>query len=217
MSVLQPLVGKLTFESEGAEGGPFHSRVLHVPSGVSGLTIGRGYDLKMKSAVRVQQDLVAAGLRPQDAALLSRACGLAGPAAKAFITSNRLDKFEITQQQQVKLFEIVYKIEEAETMRLCTKPDVVAKYGKCNWTLLDSAIKQILVDLKFRGDYTGDTRKFLQRHVVANDTTGFLAELSTRSNWLRLRVPQDRFQRRIAFFRTHAVFKPQAQAVGAKP
>ena len=208
MSALQPVIGKVTFESEGAEGGPFHSRILHVPSPTSGLTIGRGYDMKMKGAVKISRDLMAAGITQKDAAQLSKAAGLSGAAAKAFIIAHKLEKYEITQQQQVKLFDISYKEEEAETKRLCVKADVEAKYGKCNWLTLDSAIKQILVDLKFRGDYTGGTRKFLQKHVVANDTREFLKALSDRSNWLLLRVPQDRFQRRVSFFRANAVIKP---------
>lgn len=208
MSALQPVVGRVTFESEGAEGGFFHSRTLHVPSATSGLTIGRGYDMKLKNAVKINRDLMAAGLSQKDAVLLSKAAGLSGPSAKSFITTHKLEKFEITQQAQVKLFEISYKEEEAETKRLCTKADVEAKYGKCNWVALDSAIKQILVDLKFRGDYTGGTRKILQKHVAANDTKEFLKALSDRSNWLTLRVPQYRFQRRVTFFRTNAVIKP---------
>ncbi|MFK5949485.1 MAG: hypothetical protein QM500_12035 [Methylococcales bacterium] len=141
MSALQPLVGKVTFESEGAEGGPYHSRKLHVPSLTSGLTIGRGYDMKTKSALKINQDLISAGLAKNDVALLSKASGLFGATAKAFIVTHKLRAFEITQQAQVKLFSISYKEEEAETIRLCTKLDVEAKYGKCNWMTLNSTIK----------------------------------------------------------------------------
>lgn len=208
MSALQPLIGKVTFESEGAEKGPYHSRILHVPSPTSGLTLGRGYDMKMKNKFKINQDLIKAGLKVADAQKLSDASGLSGSTAKAFIKTQKLENFEITQQQQVNLFNISYKEEEAETKRLCTKVDVISKYGKCDWAKLDSAIKQILVDLKFRGDYTGSTRKFLQKHVVANDTKGFLKVLSDRSKWISQRVPSDRFQRRITFFRANSIIKP---------
>lgn len=201
MSALQPFIGKITFESEGAEKGPYHSRILHVPNSTSGLTIGRGYDMRMKKSFKIQQDLIKSGVKLDDAKLLAKASGLYGSSAKLFITSNNLEKYEITQQQQVNLFNISYAEEEAETKRLCTKADVVAKYGKCDWDNLDSAIKEILVDLKFRGDYTGSTRKFLQKYVVNNDTKGFLLILSDKSKWARQRVPSDRFQRRIAFFK----------------
>ncbi len=208
MSALQPLIGKVTFESEGAEKGPYHSRILHVPSPTSGLTLGRGYDMKMKNKFKIKQDLIKAGLKVADAQKLSDTSGLSGNTAKAFIKTQKLEKFEITQQQQVNLFNISYKEEEAETKRLCTKVDVTSKYGKCDWAKLDSAIKQILVDLKFRGDYTGSTRKFLQKHVAANDTKGFLKALSDRSKWISQRVPSDRFQRRITFFRANTIIKP---------
>jgi len=208
MSALQPLVGIVTFESEGAEGGPYHSRTLHVPSAISGLTIGRGYDMKTKAAIKISKELVSAGITQKDATLLAKAAGLSGQMAKNFIKTHQLEKFEITQQQQVKLFQISYKEEEGETKRLCMKPDVVAKYGSCNWQALSPAIIQILVDLKFRGDYTGSTRSFLQKHVSANDTKEFLKELSDKSNWLMQRVPADRFQRRVNFFKANAIIKP---------
>ena len=41
----EPKEGKVTFNSEGTEGGFFHSRKLHVPTASSGLTLGRGYDM----------------------------------------------------------------------------------------------------------------------------------------------------------------------------
>lgn len=208
MSALQPPFGKVTFESEGTEKGPFHSRILHVPSTSSGLTIGRGYDMKMKTAIQIQQDLIKAGVKVVDAKLLAKASGLTGPSAKLFISSNKLSTFEISQQQQVNLFQISYLEEELETKRICTKPDVVAKYGKCEWTKLDSALKEILIDLKFRGDYTGKTRKFLQKHVANNDTKGFLSVLANPHYWISQRVPTDRFQRRVRYFKSNAVFKP---------
>jgi len=207
MIALQPLKGKITFESEGAEGGPYHSRVLHVPTASSGLTIGRGYDMKLRLSVKISKDLNATGLAQKEADFLAKAAGLAGQSAKDFIKKNKLEKFEITQQQQVKLFNITYAEEEQETKRLCTNADVTAKYGRCNWQTLDSAIKQVLVDLKFRGDYTGGVRKFLQKHVVANDTKEFLKALSDKSNWMMQRVPADRFQRRVTFFKANAVIK----------
>ena len=81
MGALQPKTGKLTFDAEGSEGGQFHSRKLHVPSMVSGLTIGRGYDMKKKSPAKIIQDLTAAGIDKKDAAILSKASGLSGQSA----------------------------------------------------------------------------------------------------------------------------------------
>lgn len=73
--VVQPAAGKITFDAEGQEGGRFHSRELHVPSGSSGVTIGRGYDMSQKSAFRIKRDLMAAGVSKEDAEKLSGAHG----------------------------------------------------------------------------------------------------------------------------------------------
>jgi len=40
-----PAKGKVTWNSEGREGGKYHSRKLLVPNNSSGLTLGRGYDM----------------------------------------------------------------------------------------------------------------------------------------------------------------------------
>ncbi len=209
MGVIAPKLGKVTFESEGAEKGPYHSRILHVPSPTSGLTIGRGYDMKFKGKLEIKQDLMVAGVKLAEAEQLSKASGLFGQSAKAFIKSQKLEKYEISLPQQLKLFEITYKKEEAETKRLCTKADVTAKYGTCNWQVLDPAMKQILVDLKFRGDYTGRIRQVLQKHIVANDTKAFLSVISDRTAWLQQRVPSDRFQRRVTFLKANTIIKPK--------
>ena len=72
----EPSVGRLTFEAEGQEGGPFHSRRFHVPSSGSGLTIGRSYDMKLRSKSDVRDDLIMARLDAAKAVLISQAAGL---------------------------------------------------------------------------------------------------------------------------------------------
>jgi hypothetical protein len=128
---------------------------------------------------------------------------LYGSQAKNFISSNSLVHFEISQDQQVKLFLISYLEEEAEAKRLCSKPDVTKKYGDCNWDKLDPRLKAVVIDLKFRGDYTGRTRKFLQQYIVQNDLSGFRKVIANEANWTEQRVPIDRFQRRISYLDRH--------------
>jgi hypothetical protein len=70
-------------------------------------------------------------------------------------------------------------------------------YGECDWDKLDSTIKQVAVDLKFRGDYTGSTRKFVQKPIADNDFDAFKKVLVDESNWSK--VPKDRFRRRKEF------------------
>jgi hypothetical protein len=210
-AVVNPKVGQLTFDAEGQEGGRYASRYLHVPSDSSGLTIGRGYDMKKKSGSQILADLVSAGLTQEDANKLTPAARLSGALARTFVEKNSLQDFSITPTQQARLFELSYAVEAAETQRIATKEDVTAKYGACDWAKLDPAIKAVLIDLKFRGDYTPTSRTLIQKHVAANDLAAFAKAMSQRSSWAG--VPQDRFQRRVAFLKTAtATLKTTVQA-----
>ncbi len=192
-----PAFGRLTFDAEGQEGGPFHSRCLHVPSEGSGLTLGRGYDMKRRSKAEVRDDLLAAGVAPQAAQLISQAAGLSGAEAEEFVAENDLEDFEISLAGQVSLFEATYRELAADTRRLATKPDVTRRFGATDWEGLDPAIRELLIDLRFRGDYTPASRRFLQPHVAANDLAGLSLEIADRERWST--VPEDRFERRRRF------------------
>ena len=78
------------FDSEGLEnpGGRFHSRVPHLPPGASGVTIGRGYDMKSRSKQSVIRDLKNTGMSESDAKRLAEGVGLTGQAAKKFIKAS---------------------------------------------------------------------------------------------------------------------------------
>ena len=93
--------GQLTFDAEGMElpGNRFHSRVLHVPSSSSGATIGRGYDMLMRSSHEIQEDLMAAGLAEQNASQFSRLAGMQGSSAEIFIDTHDLDQLTISPSQ----------------------------------------------------------------------------------------------------------------------
>lgn len=193
----KPDVGRLTFDAEGQEGGIYHSRRLHVPSAASGLTIGRGYDMKHRTKTEIRDDLIDAGVASADAALISQAATLTGDTAEEFIAENDLEAFEISPDAQLQLFEVVYEELAADARRLATKADVTQVYGATDWPALDPTIKDTLIDLRFRGDYTPTSRRFLQVHVANNDLPNFAAEIGERENWPN--VPADRYNRRRAF------------------
>lgn len=184
--------GQLTFDAEGTEGGAYHSRIAHVPGDSSGVTIGRGYDMKTKDAPKIKKDLKAAKLADTDAEAFSKAAGLKGDAARNFIKDNKL--IEITKLQQKDLFKISFSEEAAEVKRICEKADVVATYGATDWDNLNAVIKDVLVDLKFRGDYTPESRKLIQKFVAQDDFDNFKRVLQDKNNWAN--VPKDRFERR---------------------
>lgn len=52
----------MTFDAEGQEGGAYHSRKPHVPDSNSGLTIGRGYDIKQKTEAKITRDFTDCGI-----------------------------------------------------------------------------------------------------------------------------------------------------------
>lgn len=198
-SAITPSVGLVTWYAEGTEGGPFHSRKCSVPSNSSGLTIGRGYDMKERRPDGILQDLMDAQVTLASGTILSNAAGLYGDDARAFIVENELHDFEISKVGQKKLFVKTYLQLKADVQRICKKADVVAKYGKCNWPTLNPAIVDILVDLRFRGDFTGAARGRLQKFVVANDLAGFAHVMLDPAYWAQ--VPKDRFDRRASFLK----------------
>lgn len=192
-TVPTPSRGLLTFEAEGTEGGPYHSRKPHVPSTSSGVTIGRGYDMKERSGSGIVAHLQQAGLSATDAEKFRNAAGKSGQGAKDFIKNNALTDFEITGAQQLTLFNIVYAELEADTRRLATKDDVTELYGVTNWDALNPVIKDVLIDMRFRGDYTRSQRALVQPSVVANDLVAFGAAVR------RVSAPPDRVRRRNAY------------------
>ena len=110
---------------------------------------------------------------------------------------NNIQDYVITPTQQKNLFKISYSEIAADTKRIATKPDVQAKYGKTNWDGLNTKIKDVVVDLRYRGDYTPETRKKIQKAIADNDLKEFTKLLSDKNYWVKERgVPEDRFQRR---------------------
>src|SRR5690606_18162454 len=145
----------------------------------------------------------------EEAEQLSRGAGLQGAAAKLFIREQGLEQFEISPPAQRRLFEIAYEQEAAEAKRVATKADVRAKYGEVDWDALDPAIRETLIDMKFRGDYTPAARTKIQKYVVANDLAGFARHLGARENWPK--VPLDRFERRKRFLEAAVAAAGEAQ------
>ncbi len=205
--LLSVLRGQFTFDQEGTENpGSYFSRAVHYPGGtMSGVTIGRGYDMGSRSSQQVLNDLFSAGVSREDAVLLSLGAGLRGSKANVFI-STYCDSLPILSlQEQKNLFEkITYPYYEKDTIRLATKPDVVNIYGKTNWESLNQIIKDILIDLRYRGDYTPTTRQLIQTHVVNNDLLGFYKALSDQSFWkpgTAGHVPLHRFNQRVEYIK----------------
>jgi hypothetical protein len=187
--------GQITFDVEGNEGGRWHSRTPHVPSDSSGLTIGRGYDMKFRSTRQITKQLTDAGLSEDAAKLYAGAAGLSGEKAREYMKANELP--EITPAQQKALFLITYDEIAEYARKICTSDEVTKQYGPVNWDKLHPVIRDIVIDLRYRGDYTAKTREYVQPLVVKNDLKGLAEVLGDRDKWAK--VPEDRFRRRAAY------------------
>ena len=69
------------------------------------------------------------------------------------------------------------------------------------WDNIPEKIKEILIDLRYRGDYNVSTRSHLQRLAYDGDLESFGKMLSDRPLWLF--VPKDRFKRRVDFYENY--------------
>jgi len=205
--------GQVTFDAEGNDNPDsiYYSRVAHKPPGISGVTIGRGYDLGHRgSRETIVQELTGAGI---DLDAFSGAIGLQGNEAQSWLNANKETLPELTYDQQKKLFEFSYNSMEATVRRICNKSDVVAKYGATDFDTLNSAILEIAVDMCFRGDYTPNSRKRVQPCIADNDFEGFFKVISDQAYWSN--VPNDRFKRRVQFLNDHRHGEKPAQPAAA--
>jgi hypothetical protein len=198
--------GQLTFDVEGNDledpANPLHmyfSRKVHWPGGVSGITIGRGYDLGQRPTP--ETDLAAVGIKEPLLSWLLGSKGLSGVAARNYLNSAspEIRKSFITRKQQHQLFVPVYEFMKSEVIRISDKADVVHLYGHLNWDSTNPKIQDMAIDLIYRGDYTGDARALIQRHMTNNDLSAFSAVIGDRSKWGN--VPDDRFNKRVDYLR----------------
>lgn len=194
---LQVPDGQLTFDAEGKEnpGGAFHSREAHAPGGGSGVTIGRGYDVGSRRESGVLEDLMGAGLSAEDAQAYADARGKKGKTASRYVKNNDLP--DITLEQQKALFATSYAQEKSEVARISGKADTEKAYGAYDVDKGNPALRDLMVDLKFRGDYTPGSRRSVQELAANDDIEGLAANLGDRKKWAS--VPDDRFERRKAY------------------
>lgn len=198
--------GQLTFDVEGNDiedaSNPLHiyfSRIAHWPGGVSGVTIGRGYDLGQRP--NPEKDLAEAKIPEPLKSWLIGAKGLKGNAARNYLRSatEEIRKSVITRKQQYDLFLPIYEFMKSEVIRISGSSANREEYGSLSWDTTNSKIQDIAVDLIYRGDYTPTTRAYVQKHIVENNLEKLREVISDRSKWSS--VPQDRFNKRVEFLR----------------
>ena len=196
--------GQLTFDVEGNDfedaSHPSHryfSRIVHWPGGVSGVTIGRGYDLGQQPDPKT--DLANAGVREPLLSWLVGAKGKQGQAAKAYLNnaSKEIRLHTITRKQQYKLFISVYEVMKQSVLSISGGGVNQKDYGILSWDSVSKKIQDIIIDLRYRGDYHKPSRKFIQKPFVENDLEKIKQEISRKSNWES--VPSERFSERVRY------------------
>ncbi|MCF6254983.1 MAG: pesticin C-terminus-like muramidase [Gammaproteobacteria bacterium] len=145
--------GQITFDAEGndAETSKYFSRVIHWPgNALSGVTIGRGYDMGNRTKIVVKQDMTKAGIPSNTAKALSEGAGLKGAKAKEFAEKHKKTIGKITHAQQVKLFDNIYPNYESRAKQNYDKWTATEK-SRVEWNKLDQAIRDVLVDFVYQG------------------------------------------------------------------
>ncbi|MEN4725239.1 calcium-binding protein [Erwinia amylovora] len=145
--------GQVTFDAEGNDilSSPFFSRHIHWPMKMdSGVTIGRGYDLRSRSEASVFNQMQAAGISADQAAMIARGALLKGEQARLFVRNNQSGIGTISHKQQINLFEAIYP---GYVQRAHTNYDRYTNVqpGKVTWESLHPAIRDIMVDFVYQG------------------------------------------------------------------
>lgn len=192
---LKPAKGQLTFNSEGNDdpSSPYYTRRPHLPPSPSGVTVGRGLDLSttMLSNAELKKALKDGGLPDDEVNLLLGAHKLNRDESEAYFAEHEeaLKKIELTQKQQHDLFNTTYAKYEADTKRLYdnkTSGRLTEKYGSAKkWDELDPKIQDVLVDMRYRGDFGYDNLvgSGMGQGVVDNKPSDMLSGLENSDYW----------------------------------
>jgi len=194
--------GQMTFDAEGSEvAGPYFSRTIHWPGGASGVTIGRGYDLGQRSRKQVFHELTYSGVPPEVATALSAAAGLRGEAARRFVFAHQRAIPAISPLAQREIFEQITTPETVQDLkRILSKSTLSSLDGRTTWDALDPRVRELLFDLRYRGDYTQKTRELIHPLIEQGALEEIAALMRDTNLWLQIGVPADRIARRATLF-----------------
>lgn len=158
--------GQITFNAEGndIQGSPYFNRCLHWPGGASGVTLGRGYDMRHRTQNSVYTDLIAAGVDITSARNFSLGAGLSGETARSFVNTNKITFGAISQRAQRILFEdVVYPRYESAAQQ---QYNAAVTLTGTPWAQLDTRIRDIAIDLTYQ---QGSIWKRQMPNISAND------------------------------------------------
>lgn len=128
------------------------SLVPHFPGGLSGVTIGPGYDMGSRTPMEIYEDLTKAGIHPQTAQAFMDAASKTGDEAQAWVNQHRHELY-ITEEQQQALFDHVLVDEYERRLRsqlaqFADESDTVT-HDMISWENLSEKQKHILFDFAY--------------------------------------------------------------------
>lgn len=172
--MLEPSEGLLTFRAEGNNipGSKLYTRVIHFPgkestclNNRSGVTIGRGYDLGGRSKGEIVNALTSAGIPREQAEKIAAGAGLKGCAATEFVRKNKNEIGEITESQQLTLFNRVYRDYLKDAIRFYNQ---YKNPGAVSWEKMDYRLRDVFVDMKYQGNLFVETVRFFEKNDISN-------------------------------------------------
>lgn len=170
--------GYFTFHKEGTD---TTSSVIHCPGPYSGVTIGRGYDMKYKNELQIYSDLTACGMSKQDAAIVKKAAGKFGASAHKFVDENINKLSPFVKWQQIALFgkifpvyintvKSIYKkiptVIHEKNIRYVNLHDSKVTWQKTDWNSLETRLIDIAVDMNYQGFYFAHTAEAMSRNSI---------------------------------------------------
>jgi hypothetical protein len=158
VGILRVPIGQITYDAEGVDyvtavapfrqhRYPYFSRVLHWPgNSLSGVTLGRGYDMGRRHSGEITATLKQVGIEEYKAIICARAAFLKGNDAEQFVRVYGPLVGEITHQQQNSLFLVSYREKLQQARNLYSVYQITPP-----WETLDREIQDVLVDIIYQG------------------------------------------------------------------
>ncbi len=154
------------------EGNMSAIRSIHWPGGISGVTLGKGYDMGARSEESIVSALTNAGVSEEQATKISKAAKLKGEDANKFVIDNKTAIGTISEEAVLKLFQAEWPKmrEQAKSVATNTKADSNNSNARGReikddveagtyvmssqeWDSMHPALIDFITDLKFHGGY----------------------------------------------------------------
>lgn len=123
------------------EGNAIATSRLHWPGGESGVTLGYGYDMKLRGDVEVGTDLSDSGVDASTAAAAAMGAGLKYDTAKQFAKRNR-NAIQLNEDQKAMLFTKILPDYEGRVRRVIHEPLATGRLLTCEFDALVSMVFQ---------------------------------------------------------------------------